>query len=99
MRLIDADALIEFMDGRLFDLREMYGNYDHYTDGFECALCLAEDALTIDAVPVVRCQYCKHRIDDNDFASGHYCAKRPSNGGRFCEDNDFCSYGERRDDE
>ena len=57
---------------------------------------ILNEATTIDAVPVVRCQYCKHRIDDNDFASGHYCAKRPSNGGRFCEDNDFCSYGERR---
>ena len=53
-------------------------------------------APTIDAVTVVRCQYCKHRIDDKDFARGHYCKKRPSNGGYFCEDNDFCSYGERR---
>lgn len=47
---------------------------------------------------VVYCRECKHRIDDADFASGHYCKKRPSNGGKFCEDDDFCSYGEKSDD-
>ena len=51
---------------------------------------------TADVVEVVRCKDCKHRRDDEDFASGHYCAKRPQNGGYFCEDDDFCSYGERR---
>ena len=53
-------------------------------------------APTVDAVEVVRCKYCKHRRDDEDYASGHYCVKRPSNGGYFCEDNDFCSYGEKK---
>lgn len=96
MRLIDADALIEFMDGRLFDLREMYGNYDHYTDGFECALCLAEDATTIDAVPVVRCRDCKYNSEakaiGEDSLWCDYWAIDP-------DENDFCSYGERRSDE
>ena len=50
-----------------------------------------------DVVEVVRCKDCKHRRDDEDFVRGHYCVKRPSNGGYFCEDDDFCSYGERRD--
>ena len=49
-----------------------------------------------DVEEVVWCVECKHRIDDEDFASGHYCVKRPSNGGYFCDDDDFCSYGERR---
>ncbi len=49
------------------------------------------------AVPVVRCKDCKHRRNDEDYVSGHYCVKRPSNGGYFCEDDDFCSYGERRE--
>ena len=51
-----------------------------------------------DWVPVVRCKDCKYRRIDEDYVSGHYCVKRPSNGGYFCEDNDFCSYGERRTD-
>ena len=55
-----------------------------------------DDAPTADVVEVVRCVECKHRIYDEDFVSGHYCVKRPSNGGYFCDDDDFCSYGERR---
>ena len=45
---------------------------------------------------VVLCQYCQYRIDDDDFVSNHFCTKRPSNGGMFCEDDDFCSYGKER---
>lgn len=51
-----------------------------------------------DVVEVVRCKDCKHRRNDEDYASGHYCVKRPSNGGYFCEDDDFCSYGEPKKD-
>lgn len=57
---------------------------------------LIADFPTADVVEVVHCKDCKHRIDDEDFMCKHYCMKRHSNGGRFCEDNDFCSYGERR---
>ena len=49
-----------------------------------------------DVVKIVRCKYCKYRIEDKDFVRGHYCVKRPHNGGYFCEDGDFCSYGEKR---
>ena len=35
MRLIDADALEKRMEKRLNALRKGYGNYDHYTSGFE----------------------------------------------------------------
>ena len=56
-------------------------------------------ASIVDAVEVVRCKDCKYRRIDEDYANGHYCVKRPSNGGYFCEDNDFCSYGERREGE
>ena len=50
-----------------------------------------------DVAEVVRCKDCKHRIDDKEFQCGHICLKRRANGGRFCEDNDYCSYGERRE--
>ena len=49
-----------------------------------------------DFVEVVRCKDCKYRKKDKLFVSGHYCYLRPVNGGRFCEDDDFCSYGERK---
>ena len=65
--------------------------------GVETCIAVLEAFSTIDAVEVVRCKDCKHRIDDEDFVRGHYCMKRPSNGGYFCEDNDFCSYGERKE--
>lgn len=95
MRLIDADALIEYMDARVFDLREMYGAYDHYTDGFEAALGIAENALTIDAVPVVRCKNCQYRDEAKVNKKGFLIC--PASGMEIMDD-DFCSYGERRDD-
>ena len=94
-RLIDANALMD-------TLRELYcamaGHLD-YNDGIERAIDAVDDATIVDAVEVVRCKDCKHRRNDEDYASGHYCVKRPSNGGYFCEDDDFCSYGERREGE
>lgn len=50
-----------------------------------------------DFVEVVRCKDCKHLRIDKDFQSGRYCAIRNVNGGGFCKDNDFCSYGERKE--
>ena len=44
-------------------------------------------------IEVVRCENCAHRREDENFVSGHYCVKRPSNGGYFCDNGDFCSYG------
>lgn len=51
MRLIDADALEKRMEERLNALRKEYGNYDHYTDGFEEGCIAVEDAETIETVP------------------------------------------------
>jgi hypothetical protein len=50
-----------------------------------------------DVTKVVRCKDCKYRHPDPDFASKKYCSLRNVNGGLFCEDNDFCSYGKRKD--
>lgn len=50
-------------------------------------------------IEIVRCGECIHRVEDSDFQNGHFCLKRRSNGGLYCEDDDFCSYGERRSDE
>ena len=52
-----------------------------------------DEAPTVDAVPVVRCKYCKNRDD----ITGE--CKHPKAVGwdvLMPEDDDFCSYGERR---
>lgn len=46
-----------------------------------------ENAPTIDAVPVVRCRDCKHWLKGDGSCFPH------------ADCNDFCSHGERRDDE
>ena len=52
-----------------------------------------ESAPTVDAVPVVRCAQCKHfkRNLENDT----YCSS--VNGLTDPQEDDFCSYGERKD--
>ena len=91
MRLIDANAL------------NIDGYYEHfpiveYDYGWNGALQVIENHIeaqeTIDAVPVVRCAKCKHfRRNEMDDT---YCA---CVGGLTApEGNDFCSYGERKDD-
>lgn len=46
-----------------------------------------DNAPTIDAVPVVRCKDCKHWLKGDGSCFHH------------ADYNDFCSNGERRDDE
>lgn len=50
---------------------------------------------TIDAVPVVRCRECKH---GHTFIIGLSCSNGPWKDSLLSPD-DFCSYGERRDDD
>lgn len=59
MRLIDADALLEQMKHR----NEFVGRPSD-------PVCLVEDAPTIDAVPVVRCEDCKWFINDHNEVDG-----------------------------
>lgn len=52
---------------------------------------LIADTPSVDAVPVVRCRDCKHRGDRL------YCRLRKSPV--IVTNTDFCSYGERKDEE
>ena len=81
---IDKEALRRALE----DTHSFYqeGYKDGYAEGYHKVIS-----------EIVHCKECKHRIDDKEFTSGHFCIKRRSNGGKFCEDNDFCSYGERRE--
>lgn len=54
-----------------------------------------KDAQTVDAVEVVRCKDCKYRADELDC--GNYLCNRKMIG--MVRPNDFCSFGERKDNE
>ena len=84
-RLIVANALISYMDecSKESRFRVYYGYAKSFID----------DAPTVDAVPVVRCKDCKHfkRNLENDT----YCSS--VNGLTDPQEDDFCSYGERKE--
>lgn len=96
MRLIDADALDKIMGEAYLSLFNEYGSFDAYAMGYESAVCAVEAAPTIDAVEVVRCKDCKHyenhrlKVFENCVRNERYIPMKP---------DDFCSYGERRNNE
>ena len=84
-RLIDANSLLEKVQFRMeIDNK----NAEIIAGCVDITRRIIENAPTVDAVEVVRCEDCKQY-----------------NGHRHCYysdmavlDNDFCSYGERKDD-
>ena len=81
MRLIDADEI------PYTDLSEGHGVcWVTFMDWIK-------KMPTVDAVEVVRCKDCEHGQSYNMFGS-RYCLKHNDVAVR---DNDFCSYGERKD--
>lgn len=90
MRLIDVDALPNY---------KLIGTmaFGSERSPAELRIVLWEDIKsmpTISAVPVVRCRECKHYKPEEYFSpcvlpQGLECAKP----------DDFCSYGQRKDDD
>ena len=90
MRLIDADALVSALNnGRL---KEQTGRAVPFNAGVAFALTMVEYAPTIDAVPVVRCKGCK-------WFGKTGCAIEIVDETDMPKENDFCSFGERKDHE
>lgn len=87
MRLIDADALISYIDECSQESR--FRVYYGYAKSF------IDNAPTVDAVPVVRCRDCKHR--GTDYCIFHIKGELADEELLRKLDNDFCSYGERKD--
>ena len=52
---------------------------------------------TADVVPVVRCKDCKYLEIDKGWREGRACLRKDPVDTHFCRDNDYCSYGERKD--
>lgn len=91
-RLIDANVVLakQFTTG----LSDASGNYYGHAD--VVFVDDIENAPTVDAVEVVRCRDCKHRY--NGVHCTHPQLLSWSWGAiRKCENDDFCSYGERKD--
>lgn len=84
MRLIDANEI-----ENLFNAQVERGATDLF-DAFEDAL---QDAQAVDAVPVMRCQNCKYYALWADGRAMNRCDKHECT----MYDEDFCSYGERRE--
>ena len=96
MRLIDADKTVEDLKKNCIDCNS-YGGIRCRSCWVDDARLVLEDALTIDAVPVVRCiacRYFKRKVDRVGF-----CVCGEVTGGRpmMRVGEDFCSYGERMD--
>lgn len=94
-RLIDSDSLL----GKINDTAEGLADYDQQNAAWalrKYAVRDIMDAETVDAVEVVRCRECKHRYNGKDCT--HPLLLSYSFGAiRNVKDNDFCSYGERKD--
>ena len=82
MRLIDVDDLIDFID--MGHLRNPLESCFSERD----VVCMLESRPTVDAVPVVRCLDCKFR-DGTPGQPNIQCGNM--------HDDDFCSYGERKE--
>ena len=89
MRLIDADAAV----GRYYAEWEKQDIHDGDQDRDWLKRCI-DETPTIDAVPVVRCKDCKHF----EYAHGCKFHAADENGTPiFVREDDFCSYGKRKD--
>ena len=82
-RLIDANAFLEHWNK---EYRHQYAN-----DMFKVAIA---NFPTVDAVEVVRCKDCKMRCPESVCIAKHCTLS-----GIPVDDDDFCSYGERREGE
>ena len=93
MRLIDADKLLEIYKKWIPQLLSKEDEGDRR--GVETCITVLEDMQTVDAVPVVRCRECKYRgTDDCIF----HIKGEPADEELLLKlDNDFCSYGERKE--
>ena len=82
-RLIDADRALEIVR----DQRIAHPNAYHLTN---YATLILQEATTVDAVEVVRCKDCKHYDEADSFNCKFAFMK-------LRMPDDFCSFGERKD--
>ena len=94
MRLIDADALIEEMQGSKYKVNN--GAYARGANAVIDYYCREIPfRAIIDAVPVVRCKDCKY-VKAHKAYDGRLVCGATTNPNWVSADH-FCSYGERKD--
>ena len=91
-RLIDADKRIAEFKKIYCDGCDNYGGVRCRACLVDDAICLIDDAPTVDAVEVVRCWECKHCDPENYHCDHPMGTAAPLRR----EPDDFCSYGERK---
>ena len=91
MRLINADEV------RKKAVPHTRGEHGYSADIRKWAVLVGDidDAPTIDAVPVVRCKDCNKSEPSNVWDGWIYCTANAVHQ----KDDNFCSYGERKDGE
>ena len=95
-RYIDADALMDALN--VFKDRKN-GN-EHFMYGIETAKELLGIQPTVDAVPVVRCENCRHGTTAHGISDGWVLCTKPYVIGAVMHPNDwFCADGKRKDGE
>ena len=92
---IDRQALEVALNHRLSYLIKEYSVFDHYTTGYSDAVSAVENFPSADAVPVVRCKDCEHLVNTTINANGFLICDISD---MEIAPDDFCSYGERREE-
>jgi hypothetical protein len=97
MRLIYVDEALRLFDEEYKEKNELIHNgethLDNLAEGFAEAYHIIKYALpTVDAVPVVRCKDCKK------LGTGE-CPMEQDYPWISTDSDDFCSYGERREND
>lgn len=79
-------------DLRAYAERKAQVNGIEYANGILAAACRIEQSIpAVDAVEVVRCRECRFNTTEKKCLNSDSIIRIPS-------DNDFCSYGQRRED-
>ena len=90
-RLIDADEALEKVHNQGIAHPSAY----HLTN---YATLILQEAPTVDATPVIRCQECKYS-DVYQYSGNWYCTNDNGYGFPNQKPDDFCSRGERKNNE
>ena len=91
-RLIDANAFLKALNERPLDFVDVGGDFGYFDETIDSVV---NEQPTVDAVEVVRCKDCKWW---RRYQNGYHMGKCIVHDTRMAE-KDFCSYGERKDNE
>ena len=99
MRLCDLDDIKMRVERQYENCHGYYGNKKAiYREAILAVRSILHSAKTIDAVPVVRCKDCKFRKPTFNVKY-YFCTVWDADDSEtaYVTDNDFCSYGERKE--